>query len=102
MGGADGPLVGVADGDADGLTEGFLAGDELGLALGEADGLADGAFVGHAAGALHVCASPPEHALPSQLGAGFVHERYTVPLPHEAGHGDPHAPHAPSTAGQWL
>ena len=92
-------VVGLVDGEALGLVDGLALG-LLGLALGEKLGLALGLLVGHSC-ALHVCASPPEHALPPQLGAGFVHERVNVPPPHEAGHGDPHALHAPCTVGQW-
>ncbi len=55
-----------------------------------------GRFVGHGA-VLHACVLPPVHALPWQLGAGFVHVRSFVPPPQLAEQ-PPHALHAPSTS----
>ena len=57
----------------------------------------------HAARAAHVVDladdPPPPHALPPQLGAGLLHERYRVPAP-QLFEQEPHALHAPCTVGQ--
>ena len=104
-----GLLDGIVEGDRDGLldalglAEGRLLGDAVGCPLGLVVGETVGDVLGRSVGQawpLHDEVSPPAHALPPQLGAGFVHERVHVPPPHAAGHGDPHALHAPCTVGQ--
>ena len=87
-------VVGDIVGDFDGTNVGTVGAGE-GYALGDVLGR----LVGQA-WSLHDEVSPPAHALPPQLGAGLLHERVHVPPPHAAGHGDPHALHAPCTVGQ--
>ena len=113
-----GDAVGDRDGDALGLVLGLVLGWALGLVLGDSDGLLLGTGVGYAVGesvgigvgdavgalvghgsVAQACVALSGHALPPQLGSGFVHARVLVPPPQGAEH-EPQAPHWPWTVPQ--